>query len=269
MPFASHRGFSRLGVLLVALGLLVTPLLATPAGASHAWDDGWGPYHWSRAANPAALVVLGSMTAAYDAALTTAVETDWERSVVLDLRIQPDDASRAMRKRCWLAWYAIRACNADYGDSGWGGLADIEIDAYGHIVAAAAAVNDYYLVGMTSTARTQWRQFILCQELGHAFGLDHQDEDQTNANLGTCMDYTNLPASNQHPNAHDFGMLKQLYLPAATTAARAPGAWRSRRRTGTAASRRAPNCRRCAARPTAATRSSSGRCRTGTRGSPS
>ena len=32
-----------------------------------------------------------------------------------------------------------------------------------------------------------------------------------NANLGTCMDYTNNPADNQHPNAHDYEMLETIY----------------------------------------------------------
>ena len=27
------------------------------------------------------------------------------------------------------------------------------------------------------------------QEIGHTFGLDHQDENFSNANLGSCMDY--------------------------------------------------------------------------------
>jgi hypothetical protein len=40
----------------------------------------------------------------------------------------------------------------------------------------------------------------MCQEVGHTFGLDHQDENFNNTNLGTCMDYTNDPSTNQHPN---------------------------------------------------------------------
>lgn len=50
-----------------------------------------------------------------------------------------------------------------------------------------------------------------CQEVGHTFGLDHQDEDFNNANLGTCMDYTNDPSTNQHPNQHDYDQLQTIY----------------------------------------------------------
>jgi hypothetical protein len=54
----------------------------------------------------------------------------------------------------------------------------------------------------------------MCQEVAHAFGLDHQDENFANANLGTCMDYTSDPdgpLSNEHPNAHDFEQLEAIY----------------------------------------------------------
>ncbi len=51
----------------------------------------------------------------------------------------------------------------------------------------------------------------MCQEVGHTLGLDHQDEDFGNANLDTCMDYTNRPASNQHPDDHDYEQLVSIY----------------------------------------------------------
>lgn len=51
----------------------------------------------------------------------------------------------------------------------------------------------------------------MCQEVGHTFGLDHQDEVFGNANLGTCMDYTNNPETNQHPNLHDYEQLEAMY----------------------------------------------------------
>lgn len=66
----------------------------------------------------------------------------------------------------------------------------------------------------------------MCQEVGHVFGLDHQDEVFDNLNMGTCMDYTNDPdgatlgqPDNQHPNAHDYEQLSTIYahLDAVTT----------------------------------------------------
>jgi hypothetical protein len=62
----------------------------------------------------------------------------------------------------------------------------------------------------------------MCQELGHTLGLDHTNEDFTNVNDGTCMDYTNAPdggmvngfdygLSNVAPNAHDYVQLGLIY----------------------------------------------------------
>ena len=51
----------------------------------------------------------------------------------------------------------------------------------------------------------------MCQEVGHVFALAHQDEDFNNTNLDTCMDYTNDPDSNQHPNQHDYDQLFAIY----------------------------------------------------------
>ena len=52
-------------------------------------------------------------------------------------------------------------------------------------------VNDTYF----NTAKYNtpvWRNLVMCQEVGHTLGLDHQDEIFDNVNLGTCMDYTNI-----------------------------------------------------------------------------
>ena len=58
----------------------------------------------------------------------------------------------------------------------------------------------------------------MCQEVGHTFGLDHQDETFDNANLRTCMDYTNDPSTNQYPNQHDYDQLAAIYAhPDSTT----------------------------------------------------
>ena len=54
----------------------------------------------------------------------------------------------------------------------------------------------------------------MCQEIGHTFGLDHQDVNFSNPNIGTCMDYTENPSgppSNEHPNQHDYDELGIIY----------------------------------------------------------
>jgi hypothetical protein len=99
--------------------------------------------------------------------------------------------------------------NSRYGNTGWLGIASISLSG-GHIVQGTTKLNDTYFD--TPTYNTPaWRALVTCQEVGHDYGLDHQDEDFNNANLNTCMDYTNNPASNQHPNAHDYQQLLDIY----------------------------------------------------------
>lgn len=46
---------------------------------------------------------------------------------------------------------------------------------------------------------------MMCQEIGHDFGLDHQDE--SGADLNTCMDYSDA-LDNPSPNNHDYQQLQ-------------------------------------------------------------
>jgi hypothetical protein len=106
----------------------------------------------------------------------------------------------------------VEVCSANYGNTGWLGLAQIWLSR-GHITQGATKVNDTYF--NTATYDTPgWRHLVMCQEIGHTFGLDHQDETFNNTNLGTCMDYTNNPygpPSNEHPNQHDYDELDIIY----------------------------------------------------------
>jgi len=111
----------------------------------------------------------------------------------------------------------IEVCNTKYGNTGWLGIAQIWASG-SHITQAVAKMNDTYF-NTPSYNTPAWRQLVMCQEIAHDFGLDHQDENFNNANLGTCMDYTSDPdgggafgpLSNEHPNAHDFQQLETIY----------------------------------------------------------
>jgi hypothetical protein len=104
----------------------------------------------------------------------------------------------------------VEVCNATYGSNGWLGLASISVTGGTHITAGTVKLNDTYF--NTATYDTPaWRNLVTCQEVGHTFGLAHQDENFTNPNLGTCMDYTNDPSTNQHPNSHDYAQLVDIY----------------------------------------------------------
>jgi len=167
-------------------------------------DHSWGTYHWARTANPFTLQLGDNVTSAWDAYLEVA-SVDWSKSSVLDTVIVAGSGSR----NCKAVKGRVEVCNGKYGNNGWLGIAQISVSG-SHITQGVVKMNDTYF--NTSTYNTSaWRQMVVCQEIGHTFGLDHQDENFTNPNLGTCMDYTGDPSTNQHPNQHDYDQLETIY----------------------------------------------------------
>jgi len=200
-------------ILIVLVAVLA--LVALPAMASHSW----GGYHWARTSNPFTLKVHDNVTSNWEPYLAEA-QTDWNQSTVLDLNVlwqQPVSSA----KRCTSTNGQIEVCNSKYGNNGWLGIAGISITGGTHITKGYTKLNDTYF--NTSTYNTPpWHRLVTCQEIGHDFGLDHQDTTFNNVNLGTCMDYTDDPdggpggasatdPSNEHPNAHDYEEIGIIY----------------------------------------------------------
>lgn len=192
---------------LTVMAAVILAVLATavPAQATHAWGD----YHWARTANPFTVEVDNNLTADWQAKLTTAV-ADWSASSVLDIHV--NTGSFGDKSTCDPQLGHVEVCNAKFGTTGWTGMASIYFDANHHIIRGFAVMNDTYL--SRGSYPDAYDQLTICQEIGHNFGLLHQDEVSTNPNLGTCMDYTNDadgPPSNEHPNAHDYEQLESIY----------------------------------------------------------
>jgi hypothetical protein len=181
-------------------------------------DHTWGNYHWARTSTPFTLTLGDNLSTSWDSYLATSV-TDWSGSTVLDLVSAPGNTNntkgRNTPKNCTPTSGRGEVCNAKYGSTGWLGIATVWATG-DHITAGTVKLNDTYY--STRTYNTPaWKNLVMCQEIGHLFGLGHQDETFDNANLDTCMDYTNSPESNQHPNAHDFELLEQIYSHLDTT----------------------------------------------------
>ena len=184
----------------------VIAVLAATAAPSALANHSWGNYHWSRAANPF-IVPLGDSVSntAYsnwDGALGSA-STDWSQSSVLDSPIVSGGSGNT--RTCKATNGRIRACNSTYGNNGWLGLAQIWLSG-SHIVRATTKVNDTYF-NSPSYSYTNERH-VMCQEIGHGYGLGHQDE--SGADLNTCMDYSSA-LDNPSPNAHDYQQLETIY----------------------------------------------------------
>jgi len=188
----------------VALAACVALGALTPASASHSW----GNYHWARTSNPLVLRINTALTGSWGGYVSTAI-TDWGKSRVIDFDNVTPNAVSASTKKCSPIAGQVLVCNDAYGQRGWLGIASIWANG-DHITQGTTKLNDSYF-NMARYNTPAWRQFVACQEIGHDFGLDHQDENFDNANLGTCMDYTNNPATNQHPNAHDYAQLESMY----------------------------------------------------------
>ncbi|MDP2668350.1 MAG: hypothetical protein Q8P07_00750 [bacterium] len=196
-------------------------LLALSAGAVALASHSWGGYHWARTANPLTLKLGDNVSAAWDGYLTNSSDEWSAGSAVLNTLVVTGNTNskkgRNTPKNCIPTAGRVEVCNAKYGSTGWLGVAGIWASG-GHITQGYVKLNDFYF----NTARYNtpaWRKLVMCQEIAHTFGLDHQDEDFYNTNLGTCMDYTsdpdgsgsNGPLSNVSPDAHDYEMLETIY----------------------------------------------------------
>ncbi len=189
---------------MAAFALAALAALPAPVAADHSW----GNYHWARTSNPFTLKLGDNVKSTWDPFLDEAA-SDWSVSSVLDLAVV---AGGTRPRSCRPTSGRVEVCAAKYGNNGWLGIAQIWVSG-DHITQGLAKMNDTYF--NTSTYNTPpWRRLVMCQEVAHAFGLDHQDENFNNANLGSCMDYTSNPSgppSNEHPNAHDFEQLEAIY----------------------------------------------------------
>ncbi len=206
---------SRRRTLIVAVVLSTVAMFAVVVSANHSW----GGYHWARTSNPFTLKVGNNVTSNWTTEFNTAI-ADWSNSSVMDLTAIAGTAGR----NCKMAAGTVQVCNRTYGNNGWLGLASINITGGTHITQGSAKMNDTYFNTSTYNNPNE-KQHVVCQEIGHTFGLDHQSTDGSSQN--TCMDYFSNTGANAgstlstHPNQHDYDELVIIYthLDSSTTLA--------------------------------------------------
>ena len=210
--------------LLASASLLGLPavLMAVPASASHSWNN----YHWARTANPFALQLYKNTSLAWSSSrYVEQAASDWSAVPPTTLTTPPGQVLTATvgsagtqdPRKCPPTNGKVQVCSYNYGYRGWLGVAQIWLSG-SHITQGTVKLNDSYF-SLSTYDTPAWRHLVACQEIGHTFGLDHQDVINTNPNLGTCMDYTKDPAgagslgplSNEHPNQHDYDELAIIY----------------------------------------------------------
>ena len=195
------RRISAFGAVVLALVAATVPV---PANADHAWNN----YHWARTQNPFALSLGDNVSAAWDSYLRTS-STQWSESAVLGTTVT---AGKTTGKRCRATSGRVEVCSASYGRNGWLGLASLWLSG-NHITKGTVKVNDSYFQ-MEKYNNPAERAHVMCQEIGHTFGLAHTSEDGSSQQ--TCMDYSKDPNSTR-PNAHDYQQLELIYAHADST----------------------------------------------------
>lgn len=193
-------------VLLVVLALSVFAAFAVVASANHSW----GGYHWARTSNPFTLKVGKNVTSSWNTAFNTAV-ADWNNASVMNLQTITGTAGT----NCAMVAGTVQVCNRTYGNNGWLGLASINLaSGTKHITQGTAKMNDTYFNTSTYNNPNE-KLHVMCQEIGHTFGLDHTSTNGSSQN--TCMDYFSNTGANAgstlstHPNQHDYDQLSAIY----------------------------------------------------------
>ena len=183
------------------MALLFAAVLTTPAWAGHSWNN----YHWARTANSFDLLVVDSVTSDWQTVFEMSL-AQWNDSEKLQNVLGESEDDNKTRKRCQMVSGQMRVCNASYGQNGWLGVATINIDPNGHITRGTVKINDSY--GWYFAATPGLDNHVMCQEIGHIYGLGHTSED--GSSQGTCMDYS-TSTNSQWPNTHDYNQLGLIY----------------------------------------------------------
>ena len=195
-----------------ATAAIVAALAGSTAAALPA--QSWNGYHWART-GPLVIGLGDNVSAVWDAYVNTAA-SQWSAAPNIDFAVV---AGQSPGSVCTAKYGGVQVCNGNYGANGWLGYASVWTSG-GHIVQATVQLNDFYFASAKYNTAA-WRAMTACQEIGHTLGLAHTNEVRTNANTGSCMDYTNDPSgkaggangtlANIAPNGVDFAALAGIY----------------------------------------------------------
>lgn len=180
-------------------------------------DHGWVNYHWARTTPQFTLKLGDNLTTSQWKGLLASASSDWNSPDLFGATFTPVltavQAGQGKRN-CSMVKGTTQVCNSKYGANGWLGLASINIVDGVHITQGSAKMNDTYFNKATYNNPNE-KLHVICQEIAHTFGLDHQSEDGSSQN--SCMDYFSNTGANAssalstRPSVHDFEQLNNIY----------------------------------------------------------
>ena len=151
------------------------------------------------------LEVLNALDSSWQTFFAQAI-SDWDSGTPDALTLST--ASTTPESACVQVDGKMKVCNGDYGDTGWRGINELILTSANKIVSSVAKMNAFYLTSSTSDLD---KQYTMCHEIGHGFGLPHTDENFMNAPLGDCLDYSNSVVKNQKPGQVNYDKLVAAY----------------------------------------------------------
>ena len=204
-------------VVVGVVALTVLLLGAVPVMANNTWAE----YHWADGVDlhdgSISLSLIDDLTA-YSTE-NGLVLGDWDggpgplalastKAAVIDRPVACDNVNTGAAGDAISG--TIHVCNDVYGENGWLGLARIWIAGDGHIEAGVALMNDSYTFKADSVYNNPvaW-QHVLCQEIGHTFGLDHQGSPRKQSCMNDRWGLTSIDFDS--PNQHDYDTLNEIY----------------------------------------------------------
>ncbi|MCH7663864.1 MAG: hypothetical protein IH859_08365 [Chloroflexi bacterium] len=205
-----QRKLTRRTIILPVLAALLIAVLAV--GIAFA-DNQWSSYHYERPSSAELILDIGDChtPSVYNnwSAMLTNVIADWNN-------IPGAGDNPEIGFNLTACGATINSYNDDYGNTGWLGLASIRVSRgrYAHIVSGRSQINEFYIdypdyFGFDQAV--EWQQ-VLCQEIGHDFGLNHNREGSSGGTPDdTCMNDDIRPLRFPSPNVHDDEMFTEMY----------------------------------------------------------
>jgi hypothetical protein len=139
------------------------------------------PSRWFRTTEQLPIQVNDNTIAEWNGPLEAATKA-WNQSKRIDSPLLRGFLDPA---KCSGVSGTIQFCSGNYGLNGWLGVARITISG-DYIVHAEAKLNDSYF-GDSSANENMMRQWLICRQLGHAYGLTLRSGNNAGAVSSSCM----------------------------------------------------------------------------------